>query len=102
MLAGVVDSTVAKMMVEREGKADALCDRVLVRIGAAPTILSPHPALKARFEARVCTLRSDLAEPDERSEVAKVLAELASRTPSRSKWSCRHLIGWTQRARTSS
>ena len=75
MLAGVVSPTVARMLAEREGEVAVLRTRLTKGDTDMPKVL-PHPALRARFEARVADLRASLSDPENRAEVAKVLAEL--------------------------
>lgn len=75
MLAGVVSPTIVRMLDEREAECAALRRRI-ARPGQSEPVLLPHPALRARFEARVADLRRSLSDPANRAEIARVVGEL--------------------------
>ncbi len=78
LLAGVLSSTLAKMLSDREEEREAL----LGRLGGGQTAdvkILPHPALLRHFEQRVTKIREALNDPAHKSEAAETIRSLIDR-----------------------
>ena len=78
LLAGVVSSTLAKMLADREEEREELLARLESGLAADVKIL-PHPALLKHFEQRVAKIRGALNNPALRSEAAQTIRSLIER-----------------------
>ena len=77
LLAGVISTTLSRMLAEREAEREEVERQLTARLPQASAVL-PHPQLIRLYERKVAEIRSALNDPAVRDEAAQTLRSLVA------------------------